>query len=50
MRLEADQAVDHVYAGVFQRARPLDIGLFVEACLDLHQGDNLLPSLGGVDE
>ena len=50
MRLEADEAVDHVHARLLQCARPLDVGLFVEARLDLDERDDLLAGLGGVDE
>ncbi|MEY9487737.1 hypothetical protein RKD26_003531 [Streptomyces calvus] len=50
MRLEADQAVDDVAAGLLQLARPLDVGVLVEAGLDLDQDEDLLAGLGGVDE
>ena len=50
MRLEPDQAVDDVGAGVLQLARPDDVGLLVEAGLDLDQDDDLLAALGRADE
>ena len=50
VRLEPDQAVHHVHAGLFQCAGPLDVGLLVEARLDLDQRDDLLARLGGVDQ
>ena len=50
MRLEPDQAVHDVHAGLFQCARPLDVGLLVEARLDLDQRDDLLARLRRVDQ
>ena len=48
--LQADQAVDDVAAGLLQLARPLDVGLLVEAGLDLDEDEDLLAGLGGVDQ
>ena len=48
--LEADEAVHHVHAHLLQSLRPLDVGLLVEAGLELHQGNDLLALLGGLDE
>ena len=48
--LEADEAVDHVHAGVLQRARPLDVGRLVEARLQLDDRGHLLAVLGGADQ
>ncbi len=40
--LELDEAIDHLHAGAFQIARPFDVGLLVEARLELDQrGDGL---------
>ena len=40
MRLEADDAVEDLHAGIFQSARPADVGGFVEAGLQLdHRRD-----------
>ena len=40
MRLELNEAVDDLHAGALEIARPADIGLFVEARLELdHRGD-----------
>ena len=50
VRLEPDQAVDDVGAGPLELARPDDVGLLVEARLDLDQHDDLLAALGGPDE
>ncbi len=50
MRLEPHQPVDDVHAGLLQLARPADVGLLVEAGLDLHQRHDLLAGLGGVDQ
>ena len=50
VRLEPDQAVDDVRAGPLQLARPDDVGLLVEAGLDLDEDDDLLAALGGPDE
>ena len=48
--LQADEAVDDVAAGLLQLARPLDVGLLVEAGLDLDEDEDLLAGLGGVDQ
>jgi len=48
--LQPDQAVDHMAAGLLQLAGPLDVGLLVEARLDLDQDQHLLAGLGGVDQ
>ena len=50
VRLEADHSVDDVDAGALELAGPGDVGLLVEAGLDLHDGDDLLAGLGGLDE
>src|SRR5438093_622607 len=46
VRLEPDQTVDHMRAGALELARPDDVGLLVEAGLDLDQDDDLLASFG----
>ena len=48
--LEADEAVHHVHARLFEHARPLDVRLLVEACLQLHERDDLLALARRVDE
>ncbi|MDQ0775695.1 hypothetical protein QF026_004161 [Streptomyces aurantiacus] len=48
--LEADEAVDDVAARLLQLLGPLDVGLFVEAGLDLDQDQYLLAGFGGLDE
>ena len=50
VRLEPDQAVDDVAAGLLELAGPADVGLLVEAGLDLDDHQHLLAGLGGVDE
>ena len=50
VRLEADHAVDDVAAGLLERAGPLDVGLLVEARVDLDDDEHLLAGLGGVDQ
>ena len=40
--LQAQQAVDDVYAFALQRSRPLDVALLVEARLELDQRGDLL--------
>ena len=50
VRLEPDQPVDHVAAGVLELACPADVGLLVEARLDLDDHEHLLACLGGVDQ
>ena len=46
VRLELDEAVDHVHAGAFQVARPADVGRLVEARLELDHGGHRLAELG----
>jgi hypothetical protein len=42
--LEVGQAVEHLHAGVFQAARPVNVGGFFETSFQLHDdGDFLLP-------
>ena len=48
--LQTHDAVDHMDAGLFQFPGPGDVGLLVEAGLDLHEGQDLLAGLGGVDQ
>ena len=50
VRLEPDQPVDDVRPGALELARPDDVGLLVEAGLDLDQDDDLLAALGGADQ
>ena len=50
VRLEPDQPVHDVGPGALQLARPDDVGLFVEARLDLDQDDDLLAALGRPDQ
>ena len=50
VRLESDQAVDNVGAGLLELTRPDDVRLFVETGLDLHQHHDLLASVGGGDQ
>ena len=48
--LEPDQPVHDVRAGALQLACPDDVGLLVEARLDLDEDDDLLAPFGGADE
>ena len=50
VRLQPDDAVDDVAAVLLQPARPGDVGLLVEAGLDLDQDEHLLAGLGRVDQ
>ena len=50
MRLEADEPVHDVHAGLFQDPCPLDVGLLVEAGLQLDERDHLLPLARRVGE
>ena len=50
VRLEAHETVDDVDPGLLQLAGPLDIGLLVEARLDLDEREHLLAFAGGLDE
>ena len=45
MDLQADQTIDDVHALAFQRPRPLDIALLIEARLQLDQHGDLLAFL-----
>ena len=47
VRLEADQPVHDVDAGLFEQLRPFDVGLLVESCLELDERDDLLVLLAG---
>ena len=48
--LQRGQAVDDVHAGLLQLLRPPDVGLLVEARLQLHHADGLLAALGRLDQ
>ena len=50
VRLETDQAVDDVAAGLLELAGPADVGLLVEARLDLDDDQHLLAGAGGVHQ
>jgi len=43
MRLDADQPVHHMDAGLLEGARPGDVGLLVHAGLQLHRAVTCLP-------
>ena len=46
--LQPDEAVHHVHARFFEHAGPVDVGLLVEARLELDERDHLLARLGGL--
>ena len=48
--LQPDEAVDHVHARLFEDAGPFDVGLFVEARLELDERDDLLALLRGLHQ
>ncbi len=48
VRLEPDQPVHDMAARLLQFARPFDVGLLVEARLDLDEDEHLLAGFGGV--
>ena len=50
MDLEADQTVRNVNARLFELPRPVDVGLLVEAGLELDEHRDLLSLFGGRDE
>ena len=50
MRLHADDAVHDVHACLLHAARPLDVGLFVEARLQLDDDGDLLALLRRFDQ
>ena len=45
--LQPDEAVHDVHARLFEHAGPFDVGLLVEARLELDERDDLLALLGG---
>jgi len=47
VRLQSQDAVHHVYAGTFQRARPYDVVFFVEARLELDEHRNMFAVFAG---
>ncbi len=50
VRLQPDNAVDDVYAGAFELARPRNVRILVEARLEFDEREHLLAGLCGVDE
>jgi hypothetical protein len=50
VRLQPDNAVDHVHAHLFQHAGPPDVAGFVEAGAQLDQHRHLLAVLGGLQQ
>jgi hypothetical protein len=50
VRLQPDESVDDVGARLLEHAGPLDVGLLVEARLQLDERDDLLSGFGGLDE
>ena len=50
MRLQPDEPVHDVGAGLLELAGPDDVRLLVEAGLDLDEDDDLLAALGGADQ
>ena len=50
MGLQPNDAVNNVHAGLLELASPGDVGLLVEASLDLNQCQYLLTSLSRVDQ
>ena len=50
MGLEFDEAEDHLHAGAFEIARPLDIGFLVEARLELDQRHDRFARFGGLGQ
>ncbi|MNN34518.1 hypothetical protein D3C81_1483260 [compost metagenome] len=50
MGLQANQAVHDMAAGLLQLARPGDIALFVEACLQFYYYGNLLAGFRSMRE
>ncbi|OEI67462.1 hypothetical protein Cus16_2897 [Curtobacterium sp. ER1/6] len=50
VRLQPDQAVDDVHAGLLELPGPPDVVLLVEARLDLDERQHLLARRGGVDQ
>jgi hypothetical protein len=50
MRLQADDAVHHLRAHGLQALGPVDVGLFVEARLQLHHGHHFLAAPRGLDQ
>ena len=50
MGLEPNNAVNNVHASLLELAGPGDVGLLVEAGLNLNQGQNLLARFSGIDK
>jgi hypothetical protein len=48
MRLQADQSVKDLHAGVFQIARPADVRRLIEARFQLHHGGDFLVRRGAI--
>ena len=48
--LQLDEAEDHLHAGALEVARPADVGLLVEARLQLDQRGDRLAGLGRFDQ
>ena len=47
MSLQADQAVEHLHAGIFQVARPANVSVFIETCLQLYDRGHFFLLGGG---
>ena len=47
---QTENAVNDVYAGFVELARPFDVVLLIEACLQLDQRGHLFPLLGGANQ
>ena len=50
MRLQFDEAVDHLHAGALEILGPADIGLFVETGLELDQCGHGFSGFGSFGE
>ena len=50
MGFKPDHAVNHVHAGPLKLARPHDIGFFIKAGLDFHNGHNLFAQFSGLNQ
>ena len=50
MGFKPDHAVNHVYTGPLKLACPHDIGFFIKAGLDFHNGHNLFTQFSSLNQ
>ena len=50
VRLQFEEAIDHLHAGAFEVARPANVGFFVEARFQLDQRGDGFALIGSLDQ